>query len=144
MNLPIGVVAFAFLFFFEFPKNTIEALPNRKKLVRLDPLGTLVFIPTIVCLLLALQWGGSTYPWSNWRIIILFVFFAIGAVAFAAVQFLMPESASLPWALIKQRTMFLAACYMFFLAGSMMLLVYYLPLWCKCIPLLLICCAQNS
>lgn len=136
MNLPIGVVAFAFLFIFEFPKNTIEPLSNKQKLVRLDPLGTFFFVPSIVCLLLALQWGGSTYAWSNWRIIILFVFFAIGAVAFAVVQVLMPKSASLPWALIKQRTMFCATFYMFFLAGSMMLIIYYLPLWCTYSPLL--------
>ena len=131
MNLPIGAVAFLFLFIFEFPKTEIEDLPTSKKLVRLDPIGTLLFIPTIVCLILALQWGGSTYAWSSWRIIVLFVFFGVGAVAFAVVQVLMPKSASLPWPLIKQRTMFSAAFYMLFLSGAMMLLAYYLPFWCK-------------
>lgn len=129
MNLPIGVVAFVFLYFFEFPKTKMMDLPQKTKLMRLDPFGTLLFIPTIVCLLLALQWGGSTYAWSNWRIIVLFVCFAIGAVAFGAVQYRMPESASLPWHLIKQRTMSLATLFMLFLSGSMMMLVYYIPLW---------------
>lgn len=131
MNLPIGVVAFVFLYFFEFPKSKSMDMPNKAKLIRLDPVGTTIFIPAIVSLLLALQWGGSTYAWSSWRIIVLFVCFAIGAVAFAAVQYKMPESASLPWHLIKQRTMSLAAFYMLFLSGSMMMLVYYIPLWCK-------------
>ncbi|OAA61305.1 Major facilitator superfamily domain, general substrate transporter [Cordyceps fumosorosea ARSEF 2679] len=129
MNLPIGVVAFVFLYIFEFPKTKLMDLPQRKKLLRLDPVGTTIFIPTIVSLLLALQWGGSTYSWNSWRIIVLFVCFAIGAVAFATVQYKMPESASLPWHLIKQRTMSFATFFMLFLSGSMMMLVYYIPLW---------------
>jgi hypothetical protein len=131
MNLPIGGVALIFLVLLEFPKTEIEDLPMKKKLARLDPLGTLIFVPTIVCLILALQWGGSTYAWSSWRIIVLFVFFGVGAVAFASVQVLMPNSASLPWPLIKQRTMSSATFYMLFLSGAMMLLAYYLPFWCK-------------
>lgn len=129
MNLPIGVVAFIFLYFFEFPTTKLMELPQKTKLLRLDPVGTTVFIPTIISLLLALQWGGSTYAWSNWRIIVLFICFAIGAVIFCTVQYKMPDSASLPWHLIKQRTMSLATLFMFFLAGSMMMLVYYIPLW---------------
>ncbi|KAM3553705.1 hypothetical protein MY1884_006522 [Beauveria asiatica] len=129
MNLPIGVVAFILLYIFEFPKTKMMDLPQKTKLVRLDPVGTTLFIPTVVSLLLALQWGGSTYSWSNWRIIVLFVCFAVGSVAFAAVQYKMPKSASLPWRLVKQRTMALATCVMLFLAGSMMMLVYYIPLW---------------
>ncbi|OAA81342.1 Major facilitator superfamily domain, general substrate transporter [Akanthomyces lecanii RCEF 1005] len=129
MNLPIGAVAFVFLYFFEFPTTKLMNLPQKTKLIRLDPVGTTIFIPTIVSLLLALQWGGSTYAWSSWRIIVLFVCFAIGAVAFATVQYKMPQSASLPWHLIKQRTMALATCFMLFLSGAMMMLVYYIPLW---------------
>lgn len=144
MNLPIGGLAMVFLYFFEFPKTKSMDLSPKAKLIRLDPLGTIIFIPTIVSLLLALQWGGSTFPWSNWRIILLFVCFAIGAVAFGIVQYKMPESASLPWHLIKQRTMALATCFITFLAGGMMILVYYIPLWCThspnstfCIPMLI-------
>ncbi|KAJ3481007.1 hypothetical protein NLG97_g7926 [Lecanicillium saksenae] len=129
MNLPIGVVAFVFLYFFEFPTTKLMDLPQKTKLMRLDPIGTTIFIPTIISLLLALQWGGSTYAWSSWRIIVLFICFAIGAVIFGTVQYKMPDSASLPWHLIKQRTMALATLFMLFLAGSMMMLVYYIPLW---------------
>lgn len=85
----------------------------------------------MVCLLLALQWGGSTYAWSNWRIILLFLFFGLLGFAFAAVQIYMPETASIPPRIITQRSVFLAVCFTFFLAGSMLSLVYYLPIWCK-------------
>lgn len=35
----------------------------------LDPVGNFLFVPAIICLLLALQWGGVQYAWSNSRII---------------------------------------------------------------------------
>lgn len=130
MNLPVGVVAFIFLFFFlKIKTEPSQPAPLKKHIMRLDPLGTFFFVPSVVCLILALQWGGSTYPWNSWRIIILFVFCVLAAGAFAAVQILMPETATLPVRIIKKRTTLAATFFMFFLAGGMLMLVYYIPLW---------------
>lgn len=74
INLLIGGVAVAvMLFFFKpipQPGGTIS-LTWKERIEQFDILGTVVFIPDVVCLLIALQWGGSTYPWSNGRIIAL-------------------------------------------------------------------------
>jgi len=58
LNLPLGVLALVLVWFgFSSPvTNPDESLPLKQKLMKLDPVGTLVFIPSIVCLLLALQW----------------------------------------------------------------------------------------
>lgn len=133
MNLPIGAAAFIFLYSFNFPKKPKSDLPLTKQLMQLDPLGTFFFVPSIVSLLLALQWGGSTYAWSNWRIVVLFVFFAVAGIAFAVVQVTMPESASLPARVIKQRTMYTGTLYMMFLSGAMMLCANFIPFWRKLI-----------
>ena len=37
----------------------------RQQIKQLDPWGNLFFMPGITCLLLALQWGGTTYAWGN-------------------------------------------------------------------------------
>ncbi|KAK7415312.1 hypothetical protein QQX98_005956 [Neonectria punicea] len=130
MNLPIGALAFVFLcFFLNSPKKPQESAPIAKHIMRLDPLGTFFFVPSIICLILALQWGGSMYAWSSWRIIFLFVIFGLTAIAFCTVQVMMPETATVPLRIIKQRTMLAGAGTMFFLAGAMMLSVYYVPLW---------------
>ncbi|KAF5133483.1 Rubrofusarin-specific efflux pump aurT [Metarhizium anisopliae] len=130
LNLPVGAVAFALLFLFMHPADPKhEPAALKQQLVRLDPLGTFFFVPSVICLLLALQWGGSTYAWGSWRIILLLVMFGLAALAFAAVQVQMPETAALPVRLIKQRTVLAGTFYMLFLAGGMMLVVYYLPLW---------------
>ncbi|KPM36233.1 hypothetical protein AK830_g10331 [Neonectria ditissima] len=130
MNLPIGAVAFVFLYFFlNVPRKPQESVPITKHIMRLDPLGTFFFVPSMICLILALQWGGSTYAWSSWRIVLLFVLFGLTAIAFCTVQVMMPETATVPLRIIKQRTMLAGAWVMFFLAGAMMLTVYYVPLW---------------
>jgi hypothetical protein len=58
----------------------------REQINQLDPIGTLFFLPGILCLLLALQWGGSTYAWGNGRIIALLVLAGLLMIAFVAVQ----------------------------------------------------------
>jgi hypothetical protein len=81
--------------------------------------------------LLALQWGGSVYQWNDVRIITLFVVGGVMFICFAAVQVLMPDTATVPLRIIRQRTMLAGAFFMLFLAGAMMMAIYYVPLWCK-------------
>ncbi|KAL4729366.1 hypothetical protein ACLX1H_003782 [Fusarium chlamydosporum] len=130
MNLPIGALASIFLFFFlNISKKKHESVPVTEHIKRLDPLGTFFFVPSMVCLILALQWGGSTYAWSNWRLIVLFVVFGLTLIAFAVVQVMMPKTATIPVKVITQRTMSACAWISLFAGGGMMVVVYYLPLW---------------
>ncbi|QPC72706.1 hypothetical protein HYE68_003458 [Fusarium pseudograminearum] len=130
MNLPVGAVASIFLFFFHtLSEKKRESVPALEHITRLDPLGTFFFVPSMVCLILALQWGGSTYAWSSWRLILLFVVFGVTLIAFAVVQIKMPETATIPVKVITQRTMLACAWVSIFAGGSMMVAVYYVPLW---------------
>ncbi|OAA68416.1 major facilitator superfamily transporter aflatoxin efflux [Niveomyces insectorum RCEF 264] len=130
INLPIGGFTLLFMAFFWRPppqKHVPASLWTHIK--RLDPLGTLFFLPGIVSLLLALQWGGSTYPWKSWRIIPLFIVFGALMIAFAVVQITMPETATLPPRVVMQRSVLSGALYTFFLSAAMLMLVYYVPVW---------------
>jgi hypothetical protein len=119
------------------PKNKQSEEKKKKKLsikaqvLNLDPLGVLCLVPSVVCLLLALQWGGSTYAWSDGRIIALLVLFGILAIAFCLVETYMPETATVPPKVALQRSVAFAAAFTFFLAGGMIVVAYYLPVWCK-------------
>jgi hypothetical protein len=125
------------VFFWNPPPQKHEPVPVWTQIKRLDPLGTFFFLPGVVCLLLALQWGGSTYPWPDWRIILLFALFGVLILAFAAVQITMPKTATIPPKVITQRSIFAGTMFTFFLAGSMLVMVYFVPIWCKssCSPL---------
>lgn len=136
INLPIGGLAMVVLAIFLKATAPAKAGTSFKAQLRqLDPLGTLFFLPSIVCLLLALQWGGSTYPWSNPRIIILFILFAILFSLFIAIQILnkTPEEATVPPHVFKQRSMTAGFIFMLFIGGSMALITYFLPLYFQAI-----------
>ncbi|AEO67052.1 uncharacterized protein THITE_2032291, partial [Thermothielavioides terrestris NRRL 8126] len=136
INLPIGAVALGFMiFFWNPPKQRHEAVKPIAHFKRLDPLGMLFFLPGVVCLFIAFQWGGSTYAWSEWRIILLLAIFAACTVAFITVQILMPETASVPPRVITQRSVAFGTGFTFFLAGSMLMLVYYVPVWFQTVKL---------
>ena len=46
----------------QIPDRESTKIPTREKLSQLDATGTAFLVPGLVCLLLALQWGGLTYP----------------------------------------------------------------------------------
>ncbi|KAK0630757.1 major facilitator superfamily domain-containing protein [Bombardia bombarda] len=133
INLPIGAVSMVFLVLFWNPpkEKRHEPISFMAHVKRLDPIGMVFFLPGTVCLLLALQWGGSTFAWSEWRIILLFVIFGVCLAAFIASQILRPDTAMVPPRVIKQRSVAFGTSFTFFLSGSMLMLVYYVPIWCK-------------
>ncbi len=90
----------------------------------MDPLGNLVFTPSIVCLLLALQWGGSTYAWNDGRIVALLVIFGVSFAAWVAIQALNADNATVPPRIFLQRS--IAAGVVFSMcAGGVMISMGY-------------------
>jgi MFS family permease len=134
INLPVGGIAMLVILF--ALKPTPPAAPGltiRQQLAKLDLLGELFLFPCLICLLLALQWGGSTYAWSSWRIILLFVLFGVCLIAFIVTEILTQETATIKIRVIKNRSVISAMWFMFCLASTMLLLIYYLPIWLQAI-----------
>ena len=116
--------------FFKNPERAaVASLGWKQRVKEFDLYGTSVFIPAIVSLLLALQWGGTKYPWGSWRIILLFVFFGVLIIAFIAIQFWKQDSATVPPKIVKKRSVWAAAAFSFCLGSFFLLLVYFLPIW---------------
>lgn len=105
----------------------------KEQIIQLDPIGTAFLIPGIICLLLAMQWGGSTYAWNNGRIIALLVIFGSCFCAFTAVQAWKGDMATVPPRIIKQRSIAAAFWLTFCMGGTMMIVIYYLPIWFQAI-----------
>ncbi|KAB8218552.1 major facilitator superfamily domain-containing protein [Aspergillus novoparasiticus] len=136
INLPIGAAAVIIIMFLlkaSPPPHQSTASTFRERASQFDPLGAFFFLPAMVCLILALQWGGTKYPWSNGRIIALFVLFGVLMIAFVAVQVWKRETASVPPRIIKVRSIAAGVFYSLTLGGSMMVIVYYLPIWFQAI-----------
>ncbi|OCL13974.1 MFS general substrate transporter [Glonium stellatum] len=130
INLPVGGFTFAaVLLFLHLQSPPREKLTVLNQLKRLDPLGLLFFVPSMVCFILALQWGGTTYPWSAPKIIGLLAVFAILFVAFLAVEALTPETAMAPTRVVLNRSVGGSMLFIFLLSGGMMAVIYYLTIW---------------
>ena len=80
---------------------------------------------SIICLLLALQWGGTVHPWNSSIIIGLFVGFGLMVLIFIGIQIYRGDRATLPLSVLKQRTIASAAFFMFFMGASIFILIYY-------------------
>jgi MFS family permease len=115
VNLPIGamVILGIILFFKAHDKTHEEPRDAKTRLLSLDPIGTVVFMPSIICLLIALQWGGSKYPWHDARIIALLVVFVVLIVIFIVVQIKNGENATTPLRIISQRSIAFGCWYTF-------------------------------
>lgn len=135
INLPIGAVTVIgiLIFFASPPRKNDTSLPWKTRIAQIDPYGMFVLIPGIICLLLALQWGGNQYPWGSARIIVLFVLFGILTILFVAIQIWTGDNATVPPRLLKNRSVAGACCFAFCLGGSFFGLIYYLPIWFQAI-----------
>ncbi|KAI1778401.1 major facilitator superfamily domain-containing protein [Hypoxylon cercidicola] len=132
INLPIGAVSILVtLLILHLPNQKLDAQAEGwvEKLKQLDPIGNLLFFPGIICLLLALQWGGVVYPWSDARIIVLFVFCGVLCIAFMGVQVWKKENATVPPRILKNRSIAASVWFGFFISSGMIVLTYYLPIF---------------
>ena len=91
----------------------------------MDLPGTALFLPGVVCLLLALQWGGTTYPWKNGRIIALLVLAALLISGFVIMQAVRGERATVPPRVFKNRNIWGTAAYAAFIGGAFFCILYY-------------------
>lgn len=138
INLPLGAVTIlGIALFFTSPvrqkQSAMESVGFKERAKQFDPIGTTLFMPCIICLLLALQWGGSKYAWGDSRIIGLFVVGGILAIAFGCVQVWQQENATVPPRILKQRSMLSATWFVICLGGSFFILIYYIPIWFQAI-----------
>ncbi|CZT01043.1 related to transporter (major facilitator superfamily) [Rhynchosporium agropyri] len=133
INLPIGgLVAVIILFVLQTtPTKSKDTI--RQQIKKMDPKGTAVFLPGIVCLLLALQWGGTEYHWQNARIIVLFILAGILLGTFILIQFKSGDNATVPVRIVHQRSILSGMYFSFVTPGSMMVVIYFLPIWFQAI-----------
>ncbi|CAI7581357.1 unnamed protein product [Penicillium glandicola] len=129
INLPIGGVTAVVVFLFLKIVKEKENVPTSRKTKGLDWIGTVVFIPAIVSLLLALQWGGARYNWQNVRIIMLFIIAGVLGMVWLLIQRWKQEEATIPPRLMQRRSVVGTCIYTIPFVGCVIVFGYYLPIW---------------
>jgi len=117
INLPFGGIALATVFFyFKNPDRKSSGMTTKQKILEIDLVGAVFLICAIVCLLLALQWGGTKYAWGNSKVWGLFLGFGLLITIFIAQQFRRGERATIPPRIFGQRTVLFACLYSCFMS----------------------------
>jgi hypothetical protein len=122
-NLPIGVVVAALIVIFlnlQGTRNEERALPLKAKLRSLDYLGATLIFGSICCLLLAIQWGGTSYALSSSCIIGLFVGLGVLLTAFAILQWKLGDGATIPFRILGQRSVLMGSLFICCSQGTSM------------------------
>ncbi|KAE8360400.1 MFS transporter [Aspergillus caelatus] len=134
INLPIGAMAIPCIVLFLSQKPETRLKPKGwATLSQFDPVGTICFVASIVCLLISLQWGGTQYSWRDGRMIALLTVFGALMIIWVLTQWRGGDNATVPLRVLRQRTVACSTFYIFFASASFVLLIYYLPIWFQAI-----------
>jgi MFS family permease len=130
INLPIIAVSVLLTHFaIKEPERESTKAPLLEKLAKLDPVGTLVLMGSVVCLILALQWGGITMPWSDSRVWGCLLGFVLTLALFIWYQVKRKEDALIPMRIITQRTVASSCAVATLLIIGVNVPIYYLPFY---------------
>ena len=122
INLPLGAAAYL------LTNRVLKLLPRYERPHRLDWLGAFLMSVATVLLLLALSWGGTTYPWNSLEIIGLLFASAIGWVLFGFRLASAPEP-FIPLELLANSVVRDGVIGCFFAVGVVVGLAVFLPLY---------------
>ena len=122
VNVPLGVLIIL-LFIFFFPNFRPDS-PKHK----IDYLGVVTFILTVVPLMLALSWGGIEYPWISIPIIAMFVFSVVMGIIFVRIEN-RSQGPIIPMWLFRNRIIAISEVGIFFTAFGMFGGIIFIPLF---------------
>jgi hypothetical protein len=110
-------------------ENNPDNLSIGQRILKLDLIGASILIPAVICLLLALQWGGTTYPWKSSKIIGLFVGFGLLISLFIFSQLKLGDKGTLPPRLFRNRNVACALAFAFVFGSGFFTLIFYLAIY---------------
>ena len=124
INLPLGAVALV------MTARALRRLPRHDRPHQLDILGVTLMVAASVALLLALDWGGTHYPWMSWQIVSLFAG-SVALWALFAARLLTAREPFIPLAILRGRITSTITCAAFFSIGTIIGVTIFAPLYCQ-------------
>lgn len=96
---------------------------------KFDFTGLFMFSPSIVMLLLALQWGGVDYAWDSATIVGLFCGGGVLFVIFVFWEHRVGRDAMIPMPIVRTRQVWTSLLTNLFLFATVMVASFYLPVY---------------
>ncbi len=121
VNVPIGIVAL-------IVTSSVLNLPFTRRDHKIDYLGASVLTVSVVLMLLALVWGGITYPWASIQIISVIATSTILLAIFIFIETKVSEP-FVPLRLFKNSIFSFSSAITFLMAMAMFGSIIFLPLY---------------
>ncbi|KAF9198624.1 hypothetical protein BGZ49_000484 [Haplosporangium sp. Z 27] len=127
INIPFVVISIVFITVnlnLPTPKGTLS-----DKLRRIDYLGSVLLMISVILILLPLSWGGNTYAWDSGIVIGLLVAGFVMAGVFVVVEWKVPKEPIVPVHLFKIRNLWATYGSLFFSGMAFFGILFYLPIY---------------
>ncbi|KAH7236732.1 glycosyl hydrolase family 3 N terminal domain-containing protein [Fusarium redolens] len=116
-----------FCFWINLPSDGDHTL--KEKILGLGLKSAAILAGTLICLFLALQWGGTKHPWSDSRVWGCLLGFSLLLMLFVYIQVRQGEAALIRPRIISQRSVFLGCLFSALYQGAMTTQTYHLPFY---------------
>lgn len=131
INVPLGVItAGVVIVYVRTPIDPVYvnwSLRRRLAYAKLPEI--MLLVAALICLVLALQWGGSKYPWNSGPIVAMLVVFAVLTVVVVGMQAFFPSMRTVPSSIINNRDIWFGALFAACTSAAMFVAVTYLPIY---------------
>ncbi|GAA5833067.1 hypothetical protein JCM11251_006502 [Rhodosporidiobolus azoricus] len=124
LNLPLTGIAMLLVLLFldvKMPQTT-----TKEKLEQMD-YANVLFVASATSTILGLTWGGVTYPWSSYRVLVPLILGIAGMVAFLYIERTFVKYPTVPFDILTHRTSLLGYLMTFLHSVIVMAVVYFLP-----------------
>ena len=125
VNVPIGIVSIILII-----RYYHESLQHAKQ--KIDYLGAITLVISVVSLMFALELGGKEYDWHSVQIISLFASFFIFFIAFFIAEFKAAEPI-LPLWLFRRRLFAASQILSFLYGGTFIILTVFIPIFVQAV-----------
>ncbi|GEP10341.1 MFS transporter [Methylobacterium gnaphalii] len=122
INLPIGLLAYW------LTNAKLKLLPRNERRHRLDYAGSVLLVVGSSALMLALNWGGVSYPWNSAPVIGLLALGALASGGFVA-RLMTAAEPLIPLNVLKDQVVYTATLSACFAMGTLIGLTIYVPLF---------------
>ncbi|KAF5678072.1 putative aflatoxin efflux pump AFLT [Fusarium heterosporum] len=131
INLPIGAICAVLILIVHIPNHRVLTNETTMQILRtkFDFTGFIMFCPSIVMILLALQWGGVEYPWNSATIIGLFCGGGVLLILFIYWEYRIGVDAMIPLPIIRIRQVWTACLTQLFLFTTILVASFYYPVY---------------
>ncbi|KAF8573684.1 MFS multidrug transporter [Ramaria rubella] len=135
LNLPICGIALVLVALFMHLPTPFGNLPLQAKLRRIDWIGNTVIIGSTTACMIAVTWGGVTFPWSSPRVLVPLCLGLVGLAAALVYELKFCSVPTIPPPVLNSVTAISGYFAVFLWAMVVVMLIFYLPVYYQAIKL---------